>query len=65
MFSSAHCGTEAFLCRAGVQLTCIRRRCHHSFLVTPSRGGGPPSLSLQEVQERHFSTIIKEQHVHQ
>lgn len=43
---SAHFCTADFLCGVGVQLTCIHRRCHHSLLVTPRQGGGPPSLSL-------------------
>lgn len=64
VISLAHFGTVALLCKAGVQLTCIHRRCHHSSLVTLRQGGGPPSLSLQGEQDRHFSTIVKEQHFH-
>lgn len=62
--SSAQFGTADFLCRGGVQLTCIRRRCHHSFLVTPRQGGGLPFLSLQRGQDRHFTNTVKEQHFH-
>ncbi len=59
VISSAHFGTAVFLCKAVEQLTCIHRRCHHSFLVTPRQGEDLPSLSLQRTQDRHFSTTVK------